>query len=60
MTQPMPPRPACQCGDSYCSDVMPPHQDRTDCCQYCGFYSCDVCGWTAPTAPAASRKESTR
>ncbi|MEV1145190.1 hypothetical protein [Micromonospora sp. NPDC049799] len=40
----------CPCGDSYCADHTPmTTTDRTDCCQYCGFSDCDVCGWTAPT-----------
>ncbi|MEU8656927.1 hypothetical protein [Actinoplanes philippinensis] len=46
--QPSPPQPPCPCGDSYCSDLMPANQDRSACCQYCGYYDCDVCGWTDP------------
>lgn len=38
----------CPCGDYYCADYAPTDGiDRSDCCQYCGFYDCDVCGWTA-------------
>ncbi|MEU4772476.1 hypothetical protein [Micromonospora sp. NPDC023644] len=38
----------CPCGDYYCADNTPLTTiDRRDCCQYCGFYNCDVCGWTA-------------
>ncbi|MGW1062171.1 hypothetical protein [Micromonospora rubida] len=40
----------CPCGDYYCADNTPlTTTDRSDCCQYCGFHNCDVCGWTAPT-----------
>ncbi len=41
----------CQCGDSDCVDTFgraTAGQDRSDCCQYCGYYDCDVCGWTDP------------
>ncbi|MGC4853721.1 hypothetical protein ACLQ24_10025 [Micromonospora sp. DT4] len=38
----------CPCGDYYCADNIPLNTiDRSDCCQYCGFFSCDVCGWFA-------------
>jgi hypothetical protein len=42
----------CQCGDSYCSDTFgraTRGQDRSGCCQYCGFFCCDVCGWADPS-----------
>jgi hypothetical protein len=41
------PEGPCPCGDYYCADAMPPNQDRSRCCQYCGYYNCDVCGWTS-------------
>lgn len=50
-----PARTPCPCGDSYCSDRMPKNQDRSGCCQYCGTYDCDVCGWADPTTPEANR-----
>ncbi|WP_032716280.1 hypothetical protein [Salinispora arenicola] len=32
----------CPCGDYYCADYAPTDGiDRSDCCQYCGFYDCD-------------------
>ncbi|GAA4963819.1 hypothetical protein GCM10025331_64530 [Actinoplanes utahensis] len=40
----------CQCGDSYCEDTFgkaTAGQDRSGCCQYCGWFDCDVCGWSA-------------
>ncbi|HEY0699065.1 MAG TPA: hypothetical protein VGD43_14795 [Micromonospora sp.] len=54
MTTTSGPAVSCPCGDYYCAD----HQalttiDRSDCCQYCGFSNCDVCGWQAPQ-PTAS------
>ncbi|AEV87185.1 hypothetical protein ACWT_6171 [Actinoplanes sp. SE50] len=47
----------CQCGDHYCAEVMPKDQDRSQCCQYCGYRDCDVCGWTdqALRSPEVSR-----
>lgn len=39
---------SCRCGDAYCADLMPANQDRSECCQYCGYYDCDVCGWADP------------
>lgn len=43
---------SCPCGDSGCSDTFgraTQGQDRSDCCQYCGFFDCDVCGWADPS-----------
>jgi hypothetical protein len=45
------PEPGCCCGDSGCVDTfgrVTAGQDRSGCCQYCGYHSCDVCGWTDP------------
>ncbi|MEU4623093.1 hypothetical protein AB0G04_24360 [Actinoplanes sp. NPDC023801] len=55
MTQPTPPteQQPCPCGDHYCADLMPKGQDRSDCCQYCGYYDCDVCRWTDPNRPTS-------
>lgn len=42
----------CRCGDSDCSDtfgVATRGQDRSRCCQYCGWFDCDVCGWRDPS-----------
>jgi hypothetical protein len=39
-----------RCGDSDCEDTFgraTAGQDRSDCCQYCGYFYCDVCGWRA-------------
>jgi hypothetical protein len=53
------PKPPCPCGDSYCDDTFgqaTKGQDRSDCCMYCGFFDCDVCGWTAtPALPSPAR-----
>ncbi|GIE90881.1 hypothetical protein [Actinoplanes regularis] len=41
----------CLCGDYGCEDTFgraTAGQDRSDCCQYCGYYGCDVCGWSDP------------
>jgi hypothetical protein len=42
----------CRCGDSDCQDTFgraTRGQDRSGCCQYCGWFDCDVCGWTDPS-----------
>jgi hypothetical protein len=50
----------CQCGDADCADTFGQAtrgQDRTACCQYCGWFDCDVCGWAATASiltPAAT------
>ncbi|WP_230860486.1 DUF6197 family protein [Actinoplanes aureus] len=46
---------ACRCGDSDCADTFgraTACQDRSGCCQFCGYSSCDVCGWTDPADSA--------
>ncbi|MEV6601967.1 hypothetical protein AB0M36_34705 [Actinoplanes sp. NPDC051346] len=51
MTDPTPtpaPTTPCLCGDSSCTDLMPKDQDRSQCCMHCGYYDCDVCGWSDP------------
>jgi hypothetical protein len=55
---PNPTTTPCPCGDNGCSDTFgkaTAGQDRSDCCQYCGYYSCDVCGWTDPANPILCR-----
>jgi hypothetical protein len=54
------PEPARQCprGDSDCQDTFgraTRGQDRSRCCQYCGYYDCDVCGWAAEPVIGATR-----
>lgn len=42
----------CRCGDSDCADTFglaTRGQDRSGCCQYCGWFDCDVCDWTDPS-----------
>jgi hypothetical protein len=46
------PTGGCRCGDSGCEDTFgraTKGQDRSGCCQYCGYFDCDVCGWTDPS-----------
>ncbi|WP_433789321.1 hypothetical protein [Actinoplanes sp. CA-252034] len=51
MTATSPENTTCRCGDPGCADTFgkaTAGQDRTDCCQSCGYYNCDVCGWIDP------------